>query len=152
MEIRQNEGYAITDSFHLGEEEFVLGVHLKAANQYVTWRCRIIIGDIIFRICLRHKRILQPESRKKSRKWKKKKVCKPKLFHRLPHRRGEKFRPVNPFCLASIPSSLQTTAESWHCRNWLKRYSETKPEPAVLSMAAIFALRKIVMRQWPCRN
>ena len=40
MGIRQNEGYAITDSFHLGKEEFVLGVHLKAANQYVTWRCR----------------------------------------------------------------------------------------------------------------
>lgn len=37
--LRINEGYVITDSFHIGTEEIVLGVHNSAPDQYVTWRC-----------------------------------------------------------------------------------------------------------------
>ena len=39
MNIRMNAGYIITDSIHVGETEFVLGVHSIAANQFVTWAC-----------------------------------------------------------------------------------------------------------------
>lgn len=40
MNVRQNEGYVITDSFHIGSEEFVLGISITAPNKFVTWRCR----------------------------------------------------------------------------------------------------------------
>ena len=32
--------YVITDSIHIGNAEFVLGVSVKSANQFVTWKCR----------------------------------------------------------------------------------------------------------------
>ena len=37
---RENAGYVITDSCHVGESEFVLGVHLTAPQQFVTWKCK----------------------------------------------------------------------------------------------------------------
>lgn len=40
MSTRINEGYIITDSIHVGEMEFVLGVHSKAPSQFVTWACK----------------------------------------------------------------------------------------------------------------
>lgn len=42
MELRTNEGYIITDSIHIGECEFVLGVnqHPNALVKYVTWECK----------------------------------------------------------------------------------------------------------------
>lgn len=40
MNLRMNAGYIITDSIHVGEMEFVLGVHSTAANQFVTWACK----------------------------------------------------------------------------------------------------------------
>ena len=39
MNLRINEGYIITDSIHIGEYEFVLGVSQHIANDFVTWRC-----------------------------------------------------------------------------------------------------------------
>ena len=40
MNIRTNAGYIITDSIHIGETEFVIGVHEKDPNRYVTWACK----------------------------------------------------------------------------------------------------------------
>ena len=40
MNIRINAGYIITDSIHVGETEFVLGVHSTAPSQFVTWACK----------------------------------------------------------------------------------------------------------------
>lgn len=40
MNLRMNAGYIITDSVHVGETEFVLGVHSIAAHQFVTWACK----------------------------------------------------------------------------------------------------------------
>ena len=39
MDYRENAGYIITDSLHVGDREFVLGVHKTARSQFVTWRC-----------------------------------------------------------------------------------------------------------------
>ena len=39
MDYRENAGYVITDSCHVGDREFVLGVHLTAPQQFVTWKC-----------------------------------------------------------------------------------------------------------------
>ena len=39
MSERQNAGYIITDTIHIGDTEFVLGEHPKAAAPYVTWEC-----------------------------------------------------------------------------------------------------------------
>ena len=39
MSLRINEGYIITDSIHIGEYKFVLGVSQHIANDFVTWRC-----------------------------------------------------------------------------------------------------------------
>ena len=38
--IRMNAGYIITDSIHIGETEFVIGVHSTQPNMFVTWACR----------------------------------------------------------------------------------------------------------------
>ena len=40
MKIRMHAVYIITDSVHVGEMEFVLGVHSIASNQFVTWACK----------------------------------------------------------------------------------------------------------------
>ena len=39
MNIRTNANYIITDSIHIGNKEFVLGVHSTAPSQFVTWEC-----------------------------------------------------------------------------------------------------------------
>lgn len=38
--MRINQGYVITDSCHVGDSEFVLGVHSTAPQQFVTWKCK----------------------------------------------------------------------------------------------------------------
>ena len=38
--IRMNAGYIITDSLHIGETEFVIGVHSKYPSKFVTWACK----------------------------------------------------------------------------------------------------------------
>ena len=38
--MRMHANYVITDSIHIGNAEFVLGVSVKSANQFVTWKCR----------------------------------------------------------------------------------------------------------------
>ena len=40
MDYRENAGYIITDSCHVGESEFVLGVNLTGRHQFVTWNCK----------------------------------------------------------------------------------------------------------------
>ena len=39
MSQRTNAGYIITDSVHVGDTEFVLGVSQHIPNDFVTWRC-----------------------------------------------------------------------------------------------------------------
>lgn len=39
MNLRVNANYIITDSIHIGNKEFVLGVHNTAPSQFVTWEC-----------------------------------------------------------------------------------------------------------------
>lgn len=39
MNIRMNANYIITDSIHIGEVEFVLGVNSKVPSSFVTWEC-----------------------------------------------------------------------------------------------------------------
>lgn len=40
MDVRMNAGYIITDSIHIGETEFVIGVSVSAPAQFVTWECK----------------------------------------------------------------------------------------------------------------
>lgn len=40
MEQRTNIGYRITDTIHVGNAEFVLGVHETDPNRFVTWECK----------------------------------------------------------------------------------------------------------------
>ena len=39
MEVRENAGYTITDSFHIGDAEFVLGQNHSDPAMFVTWKC-----------------------------------------------------------------------------------------------------------------
>lgn len=39
MSERKNAGYAITDSVHVGDTEFVIGEHPRAPSPFVTWEC-----------------------------------------------------------------------------------------------------------------
>lgn len=38
--LRMNAGYIITDSLHIGETEFVIGVHATYPGKFVTWACK----------------------------------------------------------------------------------------------------------------
>ena len=40
MDVRMNAGYIITDSIHIGETEFVIGMSVSAPAQFVTWECK----------------------------------------------------------------------------------------------------------------
>lgn len=40
MDLRMNAGYIITDSIHVGNTEFVLGVSSSTPTIYVTWECK----------------------------------------------------------------------------------------------------------------
>lgn len=40
MNDKINKGYIITDSVHVGDTEFVLGVSMHESNQFVTWECK----------------------------------------------------------------------------------------------------------------
>lgn len=40
MDLRMNEEYIITDSLHIDDCEFVLGVSTKNPNMFVTWECQ----------------------------------------------------------------------------------------------------------------
>ena len=39
-DLRMNAGYIITDSLHIGETEFVIGVHASYPGKFVTWACK----------------------------------------------------------------------------------------------------------------
>lgn len=39
METRENAGYTITDSIHVGNAEFVIGERPTAPAPFVTWEC-----------------------------------------------------------------------------------------------------------------
>ena len=59
MEWRKNQGFIIVNQITVGGAEFVLGVHEKNPNSFVTWQCKDkddYFGDIILQICLRHKK------------------------------------------------------------------------------------------------
>lgn len=38
--MRENQGYIITDSIHIGNAEFVVGKSATAPNAFVTWECK----------------------------------------------------------------------------------------------------------------
>ena len=38
--LRMNAGYIITDSIHIGETEFVIGIHSTYPGKFVTWACK----------------------------------------------------------------------------------------------------------------
>ena len=40
MNDKINKGYIITDSVHVGDTEFVLGVSMHEPIQFVTWECK----------------------------------------------------------------------------------------------------------------
>lgn len=39
MDLRMNDEYIITDSVHIGDCEFVLGVSTESPDMFVTWEC-----------------------------------------------------------------------------------------------------------------
>ena len=61
MDIRTNAGYIITDCVHIGENEFVLGVHSKhlicSLLGNTARKMTVIFGDTITPTCLQLKRI-----------------------------------------------------------------------------------------------
>ena len=40
MEWRKNQGFIIVNQITVGSAEFVLGVHEKNPNSFVTWQCK----------------------------------------------------------------------------------------------------------------
>ena len=46
MSMRINAGYIITDSVHIGESEFVLGVNMNEPSQFVTFVSSHLLSEI----------------------------------------------------------------------------------------------------------
>lgn len=150
MDYRENAGYIITDSCHVGDSEFVLGVHLTAPQQFVTWKCTdqkdyywghyfsdlfSAQKDLVARAqeevqCLEDQRqnTIVPEA--------------PSYSH------GAISRNVKRSAPAFIPFLPQGMAELWCAENWRKRYSEKKRWAAALLRAATSALRRTATRRW----
>lgn len=134
MDYRENAGYIITDSCHVGDSEFVLGVHLTAPQQFVTWKCSNRTDydwghyfsdlfsaqkDLVARAqeevqCLEEQRqnTIAPEAPPYS-PWGKVQECK---------RSAPAFIPFLPQGMAAL----------WCGGSWRKRYSEKKRWAAVL--------------------
>lgn len=134
MDYRENAGYIITDSCHVGDSEFVLGVHLTAPQQFVTWKCSNRTDydwghyfsdlfsaqkDLVARAqeevqCLEEQRqnTIAPEA--------------------PPYSPWAKSRSAKRSAPAFIPFLPQGMAALWCGGSWWKRYSEKKRWAAVL--------------------
>lgn len=134
MDYRENAGYIITDSCHVGDSEFVLGVHLTAPQQFVTWKCSNRTDydwghyfsdlfsaqkDLVARAqeevqCLEEQRqnTIAPEA--------------------PPYSPWGKSRSAKRSAPAFIPFLPQGMAALWCGGSWRKRYSEKKRWAAVL--------------------
>lgn len=134
MDYRENAGYIITDSCHVGDSEFVLGVHLTAPQQFVTWKCSNRTDydwghyfsdlfsaqkDLVARAqeevqCLEEQRqnTIAPEA--------------------PPYSPWGKARSAKRSAPAFIPFLPQGMAALWCGGSWRKRYSEKKRWAAVL--------------------
>lgn len=134
MDYRENAGYIITDSCHVGDSKFVLGVHLTAPQQFVTWKCSNRTDydwghyfsdlfsaqkDLVARAqeevqCLEEQRqnTIAPEA--------------------PPYSPWAKSRSAKRSAPAFIPFLPQGMAALWCGGSWRKRYSEKKRWAAVL--------------------
>lgn len=152
MDYRENAGYIITDSCHVGDSEFVLGVHLTAPQQFVTWKCTdrkdyywghyfsdlfSAQKDLVARAqeevqCLEEQRqdAIAPEA--------------------PPYSPWGTYRSAKRSAPAFIPFLPQGTAALWCAGNWQKRYSAKKRWTADLPRARIFVLRRTATSRWRC--
>ena len=126
MDVRINQGYVITDSCHVGDSEFVLGVHSTAPQQFVTWKCKdqtdyywghyfSTLFDAQKDLVARAQEEVQclEEQRQNT-----------SVYEAPDDSPGEKSRPVKSSALARIPSAQRDMAASWCVRNWRERSSE----------------------------
>ena len=118
MDYRENAGYIITDSCHVGDSEFVLGVHLTAPQQFVTWKCSNRTdydwGHYFSDLFSAQKDLVARAQEE------------PLCRRPLPIPRGVIFRNVKRSAPAFIPFLPQGMAVLWCAGNWRKRYSEKK--------------------------
>ena len=63
MEWRKNQGFIIVNQITVGGAEFVLGVHEKNPNSFVTWQCKgkddYFWGHYFYKSACGTKRLLQ---------------------------------------------------------------------------------------------
>ena len=129
MDYRENAGYIITDSCHVGDSEFVLGVHLTAPQQFVTWKCSNRTdydwGHYFSDLFSAQKDLV-------ARAQEEVQCLEESAAER--HCAGGPFlfpvgaisRNVKRSAPAFIPFPPQGMAELWCAGNWRKRYSEKK--------------------------
>ena len=151
MDYRENAGYIITDSCHVGDSEFVLGVHLTAPQQFVTWKCSNRTdydwGHYFSDLFSRAEGFggagagggAVPGGSAAERHC----AGGPLLFPV-----GAISRNVKRSALAFIPFPHQGMEALWCAGNWRKRYSEKKRWAAPLLRAAISASRRTATRRW----
>lgn len=150
MDYRENAGYIITDSCHVGDSEFVLGVHLTAPQQFVTWKCSNRTDydwGHYFSDLFSAQKDLVARAQVRCSAWRsrgKTPLCRRSLP--IPH--GAKSRNVKRSAPAFIRFPPQGMAELWCAGNWRKRYSEKKRWAAPLLRAATSALRRTATRRW----
>ena len=152
MDYRENAGYIITDSCHVGDSEFVLGVHLTAPQQFVTWKCSNRTdydwGHYFSDLFSAQKGFGGAGAGRRCSAWRNsgKTHCAGGPFP-TPH--GAISRNVKRSAPAFIPFPPQGMAGIMVRRNWRKRYSEKKRWAAALLRAATSALRRTATRRWP---
>ena len=150
MDYRENAGYIITDSCHVGDSEFVLGVHLTAPQQFVTWKCSNRTdydwGHYFSDLFSAQKDLVaRAQEEVQCLEEQRQNTIVPEVPSYSP---WAKSRNVKRSAPAFIPFLPQGMAELWCAGNWRKRYSEKKRWAAALLRAATSALRRTATRRW----
>lgn len=153
MDYRENAGYVITDSCHVGESEFVLGVHLTAPQQFVTWKCKDrtdYYWGHYFSSLFDAQKDLVARAHEEVQYLEQRGIDPNKMELEPADSPGEKSRPATPFAPALIPSAPQAMAGLWSAGSLRTRCFARRPRPAALWSAATFALRRTAPRRWLC--
>lgn len=144
MDYRENAGYLITDSCHVGDSEFVLGVHLTEPHQFVTWKCTNqtdyywghYFSDLFSAqkdfVARAQEEVQYLEEQRQN----------PVRLKAPAILRGARYRPVKPSAPVRTRSAQQGMAVSWFTVTWQTRFSAKKQRNVDLRKASISALRR----------
>lgn len=152
MDYRENAGYLITDSCHVGDSEFVLGVHLTEPHQFVTWKCTNqtdyywghYFSDLFSAqkdfVARAQEEVQYLEEQRQN----------PVRLKAPGYSPWGEVQTCETLAPVRTRSAQQGMAVSWFTVTWQTRFSAKKQRNVDLRKASISALRRTATGRWPC--